>query len=278
MTEAAVAELVARGDPDRWRTAMAAPPAARPGLMALYAFNLEIARAPWVASEPIARRDPPALVAGRDRRDLRGQRRRGGTRSSSRWRPTIAAGDLPRRLFEEMIAARLPTPRRRRSPTAPRVDLYIDHTAGHLMELAARHLGAEGAALPVVRDFARGAGTAALLRALPELRARGRDPLPADAAVGALARDGLAAIARARARRGRVPRAAAPRSSPAGRRGGCFAAPPPIPPPPSGPAGSRSRRRWRGPACSGAGSAGAGDAAGLHPDKGRSCANSKEAR
>ena len=45
--------LVRRGDPERWRTAMAAPPAARPGLMALYAFNLEIARAPWVASEPL---------------------------------------------------------------------------------------------------------------------------------------------------------------------------------------------------------------------------------
>ena len=78
------------------------------------------------------------------------------------------------------------------------LELYIDHTAGHLMELAARHLGAEGAALPVVRDFARGAGTAALLRALPELRARGRDPLPPDVAVAALARDGLAALARAR--------------------------------------------------------------------------------
>jgi hypothetical protein len=78
------------------------------------------------------------------------------------------------------------------------------------MELAARHLGAEGAALPVVRDFARGAGTAALLRALPELRARGRDPLPPDLSVDALARDGLAALARARARRTRVPRAAAP--------------------------------------------------------------------
>ena len=78
------------------------------------------------------------------------------------------------------------------------------------MELAARHLGAEGAALPVVRDFARGAGIAALLRALPELRARGRDPLPPELAPSALARAGLAAIARARARRDRVPRAATP--------------------------------------------------------------------
>ena len=52
MTDEGVAALVERGDPERWRTAMAAPPKARPGLMALYAFNLEIARAPWVASEP----------------------------------------------------------------------------------------------------------------------------------------------------------------------------------------------------------------------------------
>ena len=89
------------------------------------------------------------------------------------------------------------------------LDLYIDHTAGHLMELAARTLGAEGAALPVVRDFARGAGTAALLRALPALQARGRDPLPPDVPVDAFARAGLAALARARSHRDRVPRAAA---------------------------------------------------------------------
>ena len=49
----AVARLVERGDPDRWRTAMTASEAARPGLLALYAFNLELARAPWVASEPL---------------------------------------------------------------------------------------------------------------------------------------------------------------------------------------------------------------------------------
>ena len=52
MSDAEVARLVERGDPERWRTAMTAPPR-RAGLMALYAFNLEIARAPWVASEPM---------------------------------------------------------------------------------------------------------------------------------------------------------------------------------------------------------------------------------
>ncbi len=209
MTTEAVAALVERGDPERWRTAMVAPPAARPGLMALYAFNLEIARAPWVASEPMLAEirlrwwiDAVAeIYAGVPPRRHE---------VAEPLAETIRTADLPHRLFEEMIAARLADADPAPFPDRIALDLYIDHTAGHLMELAARHLGAEGAALPVVRAFARGAGTAALLRALPELRAYGRDPLPREIAVGDLARDGLAALARARSHRARVPRRALP--------------------------------------------------------------------
>jgi phytoene/squalene synthetase len=209
MSAERVAALVERGDPERWRSAMCAPPAARPGLMAIYAFNLEIARAPWVASEPVL-----AEVRLRWWLDAIGEiydgRPPAGHEVAGPLADTIRAADLPRRLFEEAVAARLGDASGEPHPDRAAVELYIDHTAGHVMELAARHLGAEGAALPVVRSFARGAGTAALLRALPELRARGRDPLPAGLAVGALARAGLEAIARARAARGRVPRAVAP--------------------------------------------------------------------
>jgi phytoene/squalene synthetase len=208
MTEGPEA-LVAKGDPERWRTVMAAPEAARPGLFALYAFNLEIARAPWATSEPLL-----AEIRLQWWRDAVDEIYDGRTpRRHEVVEPlaaAITAADLPQRLFVEMIAARGLDARREVPADEAALGLYIDHTAGHLMELAARHLGAEGAALPVVRDFARGAGTAALLRALPELRARGRDPLPPDLSVTALARDGHAAIARARAHRGRVPRAAAP--------------------------------------------------------------------
>jgi phytoene synthase len=209
VTAESVAALVERGDRERWRTAMAAPPAARPGLLALYAFNLEIARAPWAASEPMLgairlRWWLDAIAAIYD----------GALPPHHEVAEPLAAAiladDLPRRLFEEMIAARLADAEPGPLPDLAAVGLYVDHTAGHLMELAARHLGAEGAALPVVRDFARGAGIAALLRALPELRARGRDPLPPEVAPAILARDGLAAIERARSRRDRVPRAAAP--------------------------------------------------------------------
>ncbi len=40
-------------DPDRWLTALFAPDAVRPGLLALYAFNLEIARTAEQVSEPM---------------------------------------------------------------------------------------------------------------------------------------------------------------------------------------------------------------------------------
>lgn len=200
-----VAGIVARGDPDRWRCVMTAPEAARPGLCALYAFNLEIARASWVASEPMlaAMRlqwwaDAVAeIYAGRP------ARRHEVVEPLA---ATIASADLPRRLLDEMIAARQSDAE---SPL-PDVRSYIDHTAGNLMELAARHLGAEGGALPVVRDFGRASGTAALLRALPELGARGRAPLPDHLTPAGLARDGLAAHARARAHRDRVPPRALP--------------------------------------------------------------------
>ncbi|MGR3618044.1 MAG: squalene/phytoene synthase family protein, partial [Roseovarius sp.] len=53
MTLQACADLVRRGDPDRFLATMAAPPPARRILFPLYAFNLEVARAPWMVSEPM---------------------------------------------------------------------------------------------------------------------------------------------------------------------------------------------------------------------------------
>jgi phytoene synthase len=53
MTLAACAQLVQRGDPDRFLATMAAPEHLRRALFALFAFNLEIARAPWVTKEPL---------------------------------------------------------------------------------------------------------------------------------------------------------------------------------------------------------------------------------
>ena len=49
----ACAALVERADPDRFTATMAAPPVARGPLWVLYAFNVEVARAPWASKEPM---------------------------------------------------------------------------------------------------------------------------------------------------------------------------------------------------------------------------------
>lgn len=49
----ACAQLVERGDPDRFAATMAAPVEARKVLFPVYAFNVEVSRAPWVTQEAI---------------------------------------------------------------------------------------------------------------------------------------------------------------------------------------------------------------------------------
>ena len=56
------AEQVRVHDDDRFLCALFAPEPARKGLLALYAFNLEIARIREVVSEPMPRREPRSHV------------------------------------------------------------------------------------------------------------------------------------------------------------------------------------------------------------------------
>jgi 15-cis-phytoene synthase len=64
MTVNACAALVQRGDPDRFAAVMAAPVEARARLFVIYAWNLEVARAPWVTSEPLIAEMGPCLICG----------------------------------------------------------------------------------------------------------------------------------------------------------------------------------------------------------------------
>lgn len=49
----ACAKIVEKGDPVRFRAVMAVPPHYRAALFALYAFNLETSRAPWMSQETV---------------------------------------------------------------------------------------------------------------------------------------------------------------------------------------------------------------------------------
>lgn len=207
-------DLVERGDPDRFLTLRAAPPGARARLAPLYALNLELARAAWASAEPMIAE--MRLQWWRDALEEigAGQAPRGHAVLAAA-APVIVAAGLPVALYDAIAEARRWDIWREPFSDAAALETHLDATAGHLMWSAARALGAPATAEPVVRDFALGAGMAAWFCAVPELLARGRQPLPlpggdASAAVAALAARGRAAIARARAARAQVPRAAVP--------------------------------------------------------------------
>jgi len=179
MSVDACTKLVKSGDRDRFLSASTAPSVTRSSLMAIYAVNLEIARAPWASPEPLV-----AQMRLRWWADAIAGIYRGETPDSHEVLPALREVifdfNLPHSLFEALIDARhfdiFSNPHEHRAA----FDAYINATSGSVMELAARVLGAEQNALPVLRDFAYGAGVANLLRAVPELEARGRKPLPSD--------------------------------------------------------------------------------------------------
>lgn len=199
MSIEACARMVEAGDADRFTATMAAPPAARARLWPIYAANLEIARAPWAARDPMLAE--MRLQWWIDTiRDLGAGRGRGGHPVTEALAPILAADPDIADLLAGAAEAR-----RWDCGTDPfadhgHFDAYIDATAGNLMWAAARALGATGGAESAVRDLARGAGLAQWFRAVPVLAARGRVPLVDGRAeaIRALAEEGRLRILRAR--------------------------------------------------------------------------------
>lgn len=173
------ADQVRRHDPDRFITALFAPPDAREDLLALYAFNLEIAKTREIVSEPLI---------GRIRLQW--------------WRETIEgiyAGDarhhqvvqplasaikrtgLSSTLFERLIDAR-----ERDFDDAPpesltALEAYAEGTSSALLILALEVLGVrDDAAMRAARGVGIGWAFIGLLRAVPFHAARRRIYLPQD--------------------------------------------------------------------------------------------------
>jgi phytoene/squalene synthetase len=192
MTLLACATLVERGDPDRFLAAMAAPPEARQRLFPLYAFNLEIARAPLLTQEPLI-----AEMRLQWWRDALGEIAEGVQVRAHEVTVPLAAALRPEDALglADLIEARRMDIAAEPWPDAAALLDYLDRTAGTLLWTAARSLDA-GADEAAVRALGRAQGLANWMLAAPQLVALGREPFPdADpAALSALARAALAGL------------------------------------------------------------------------------------
>ncbi|MEP1766541.1 MAG: squalene/phytoene synthase family protein [Sulfitobacter sp.] len=203
----ACAGIVERGDPLRFRTAMLAPVAQRPALFALYAFNVEVSRGPWVTQEPMI-----AEMRLQWWRDVLEEIAQGGPVRRHEVATPLAEVLSPQQaqMLDVLVAARRWDIYRDPFEDAADLTRYIDQTAGHLMWVAARILGqAEEAP---VRRAAYAAGIGAWLRAIPALEEAGRVPLLDGTPDGvvALASDAISALLEARANRKLVARGCTP--------------------------------------------------------------------
>ena len=208
MTVAACAELVQRGDPDRFLAVMAAPPETRAQLLPLYAFNLEVARAPWVTQEPLI-----AEMRLQWWRDVVENAASGAAKAHEVAGPLhglIRDFGLPVDVLDRLITARRWDIHRDPHEGPQALGEYLEDTGAGLMWLAARALGAPDGAEAAVRAYGWATAAAGYLRAVPALEARGRQPLPEGFGAQDLARQGLDRLAEARAARKAVPKAIAP--------------------------------------------------------------------
>jgi phytoene synthase len=156
------ASMVRERDPDRYFSALFAPAERRPFLLALYAFNRELAHVGESVREPML--GEIRLAWWRETLD--------GARANAP-RPhhvaralaaTLAAVDLPAELFDAMIDARQFDLLDGSFADTAKRDAYVDATSANLMRLAARILGSEDRHDDLAREAGAAYGLAGLLR------------------------------------------------------------------------------------------------------------------
>ncbi len=176
MSIEACADLVERGDPDRFLSAMTAPTANRGDLMVLYAFNLEVVRAPWITAEAMIAEMrlqwwADAIAEIYDGAEVR--RHEVVTPLAA----LIAKKDLDRAPFEALIEARRWDIYKEPHADQAAMDRYIMDTSAGLLWLAAQALGGSDTDKDTILDYGYGMGIAALLKAIPALENAQKYPL-----------------------------------------------------------------------------------------------------
>ena len=173
MSIQACANLVAEGDPARFRVVMTMPVLLREKLFPVLAFNLEVARAPYVTAEPmIARirlqwwRD--CLDEVFDGRDVRRHE------VADPLTAVIRSTNLPRQPFDDLIDARETDIAGFAFDHWDALWAYLDASGGSLLEIAGLAAGLD----KNLRDIGTGFAAAGWLRAVPDLAKRGGKVVP----------------------------------------------------------------------------------------------------
>jgi len=232
-----LAALVRRHDRERFLTALFAPAERRSALFALFAFNYEIAKTREIVSEPTLGR----IRLQWWREGIETAYGGGTVRTHEVLTPlaaAIRAHGLSRREFDRMIDARERDLEPEPPATLAELEFYGESTAGALQSLVLDALGERGEpALTATRAAGTAYALMGLIRAIPFHARAGRQYIPRELAEGerldlrdffelrpspelAKIAERLAAsvathLARARAHRSDVPRAAMPALLPA---------------------------------------------------------------
>lgn len=171
-------EALRDGDNDRYVSTLYAPAAKRGDLVALYAFNLEIARISELVREPLA--GEIRLQWWRDA--LASTSRTTGHPAADALKAAMERNGLPFAAFDHFLEARLFDLYHDPMPDRAALEAYCGETASALIQLAALVLDAKAA--PSVADCAGHAGCAQgiaeLLARLDRHVAQGRCPVPGD--------------------------------------------------------------------------------------------------
>ena len=155
---------------------MAAPVPTRRVLFPLYAFNAEVARAPWVTKEPMI-----AQMRLQWWHDVLEEIKQGGpVRRHEVATPLAAAIGAPEaELLQKLVAARHLDIERAPFGDNEALLSYLSDTAGGLALAAARGLGLKDTALTVfIAIWGQAAGLARYMQAVASLEAQGKLPLP----------------------------------------------------------------------------------------------------
>jgi 15-cis-phytoene synthase len=171
-------DLVRAGDKDRYLASLFAPDHMRPRLLALYAFNVEIARIRETVSEVML--GDIRLKWWHDAIESLYAGTRTGHPVVEALVPAIAEAGLPKDAFINMIAARQFDLYDDPMPSLSALEGYLGETSSMLIQLAAMILaGRQAPELAGVSGFAGVAmGIAGILRMLPFARAHGQCFIP----------------------------------------------------------------------------------------------------